>query len=68
MLFHGSGKDNEEELECLQRRGGTIVLNVAHLSTEEMMAKLGWDLLKIRREKHIVNLVKKCLDGKAPSL
>ena len=46
VVFHGSGKGNEEELECLQRRGGRIVLNVTHLSTEGMTAKLGWDFLR----------------------
>lgn len=66
-VFHGCGKGNDEELERLQRRGGRIVLKTAHLSTEQMVADLGWDLLKTRREKRIVKLVEKCLDGKAPS-
>ena len=65
-VFHGCGKGNEEELERLQRRGGRIVLNTAHLSNEQL-GDLGWDLLKLRREKRIVKLVKKCMDGEAPS-
>ena len=32
-----------------------------------MTSGLGWDPLKTRREKHIVKLVKNCLDGQAPS-
>ena len=66
-VFHGCGKGNEEVLERLQRRGGRIVLNTAHLSTEQMVTSLGWDTLTRRRENHIVNLVEKCLKGTAPS-
>ena len=42
-VLHGCGRGNKEELERLQRRGGRIVLNTAHLSTEEMVNYLGWD-------------------------
>ena len=66
-VFHRCGKGNEESLECLQRRAGRIVLNTAHLSTEQMFTSLGWDTLTRRREKHIVKLVDKCLKGMAPS-
>ena len=66
-VFHGCGKGNEEVLERLQRRGGRIVLNTAHLSTEQMVTSLGWDTLTRRRENHIVNLVENCLKGTAPS-
>ena len=66
-VFHGCGKGNEEGLECLQRRGGRIVLNTAHLSTDQMVTSLGWDTLTRRRENHIVKLVEKCLKGTAPS-
>ena len=62
-VFHGCGKGNEEELERLQRRAARIVL----VSTQDMASGLGWDPLKTRREKHIVKLVKNCLDGQAPS-
>ena len=55
--FDGCGKGNEEGLECLQRRGGRIVLNTAHLSTDQMVTSLGWDTLTRRRENHIVKLV-----------
>ena len=58
---------NEEELECLQRRAARIVLKTVHFSTEDMAFSLGWDPLKTRREKHIIKLVKNCLDGQAPS-
>ena len=66
-VFHGCGKGNEEELERLQVRAARIVLKTGHLSTEDMASGLGWDSLKTRREKHIVKLVKNCLDGQAPS-
>ena len=66
-VFHGCGKGNEEELERLQRRAARIVLKTVHLSTQDMASGLGWDPLKTRREKHIVKLVKNCLDGQAPS-
>ena len=39
-VFHRCGKGNEEGLECLQRQGGRIVLNTAHLSTEQMVTSL----------------------------
>ena len=63
-VFHGCGKGNEEEL---QRRAARIVLKTLHLSTEDMASGLGWDSLKTRREKHMVKLVKNCLDGQASS-
>ena len=66
-VFHRCGKGNEESLECLQRRAGRIVLNIAHLSAEQMCTSLGWDTLTRRRENHIVELVEKCLKGMAPS-
>ena len=66
-VFHGCGKGNKEELERLQRRAARIVLKTVHLSTQDMASSLGWDPLKTRREKHIVKLVKNCLDGQAPS-
>lgn len=40
-VFHGCGKGNEEVLEHLQRHGGRIVLNTAHLSTLTLMEKSG---------------------------
>ena len=66
-VSHRCGKGNEEGLECLQRRAGRIVLNTAHLSTEQMFTSLGWDTLTRRRENHIVKLVEKCLKGVVPS-
>ena len=38
-VFHRCGKGNEEGLECLQRRGGRIVLNTAHLSSVSRMTR-----------------------------
>ena len=54
-------------VERLQTRAARIVLKTGHLSTEDMASGLGWDPLKTRREKHIVKLVKNCLDGQAAS-
>ena len=61
-VFYRCGKGNEGGLECLQRRGGRIVL-----STEQMVTSLCWNTLTRRRENHIVKLVEKCLKGTAPS-
>lgn len=33
-VFHGCGNGTEEVPERLQRRGGRIVLNTAHFTTE----------------------------------
>ena len=66
-VFHGCGKGNEEELERLRSRAARIVLKTVHLSTQDMASGRGWDPLKMTREKHIVKLVKNCLDGQAPS-
>ena len=65
-VFHGCGKGNEK-LERLQRRAAKIVLKTVHWSTQDMESGLGWDPLKTRKEKHIVTLVKNCLDRQAPS-
>lgn len=65
-VFHERGKGNEEGLKCLQRRGGWIVLNTAHLSTEQMVTSLGWVTLT-RRENLIVKQVEECLKGMASS-
>ena len=43
------------------------MLKTVHLSVQDMASGLGWDPLKVRREKHIVKIVKNCLDGQAPS-
>ena len=40
---------------------------MVHLCTQDTASDLGWDPLKTRREKHILKLVKNCLDGQAPS-
>ena len=45
-----------------------LVLNTAHLSTEQMFTSLGGNTILTRRtENHIVKLVEKCLKGMAPS-
>ena len=61
-VFHGWSKRNEEQLERLQRRVARIVLKTVHLSTKDMASGLGWDPLKTRREKHIIKLVRNCID------
>ena len=64
-VFHRCGKGNEECLESLQRRGGTIVLNAAHPFTEQMFTSLGWGTLTRRRENHIGSKVPQ---GNGPKL
>ena len=66
LFFHGCGKGNEEELERLQRSAARIMLKTVHLSTKDMASGLGWDPLKMRREKQIIKLVRNCIDGQAP--
>ena len=48
-------------------RAARIVIKTVQLSTQDMASGLVWDPLKTRREKHIVKLVKNCLNGQAPS-
>ena len=43
------------------------MLKTVHFSTEDMTSGLVWDPPKRGREKHIIKLVKNCLDGQAPS-
>ena len=37
------------------------------MSTEEMAADLSWVHLRLRREKHVVKLVRSCINGQPPS-
>ena len=60
------GKGNGEELECLQRFGGRIMLKKAHLITQQIAANLDWDPLKMRKKSILCNLFESCLYRKAP--
>ena len=60
-------KEMKKNWKRLQRSAARIVLKMVHLCTQDIASDLGWDPLKTRREKHIVKLVKNCLDGQAPS-
>jgi len=57
-VFHGCGKGNEKGLECLQRQGGRIALNTPHLSTEQIVTSLGWELLQEEEKTTLLNWLK----------
>ena len=42
-VFHGFGKRNTRVWNTYKDEGGRILLNTAHLSTEQMVTSLGWD-------------------------
>ena len=60
-------KEMKKNWKRLQRSAARIVLKMVHLCTQDIASDLGWDPLKTRREKHILKLVKNCLDGQVPS-
>ena len=67
LFFMAVLKEMKKNLKACRGVLARIVLKTVYLSTEDMASGLDWDPLKTRREKHIVKLVKNCLDGQAPS-
>ena len=67
VVWHECGQGNNNDIERLQRRGSRIVYHKAGLglSTDDILINLGWDSLHSRRESHVYNLVKSCIDQKA---
>ena len=63
IVWHESGKGNDNMVERLQRRATRIIYSstVAELPTIEIITKLGWEPLNERREAHVLSLVKKCI-------
>ena len=58
------GQGNCNAIEALQRRAGRIVIR--SFSSQKAMDSLKWPTLESRRDKHILNLVKKCIKGNCP--
>ena len=68
IVWHESGKGNDNMIERLQRRAAKIIYSstVAELPTVEIITKLGWEPLNERREAHLLSLVKKCIRNDVP--
>ena len=69
VTWHNSGKGNSDILESLQRRACRIVCRdtvCGELSSDLLLQRLGWELLHVRREKHVLKLVQKCINGNVP--
>ena len=64
------GLINQTKLKKLQIRAANIVYSSAarnkNISSDIILDNLGWEKVELRRNKHICNLVNKCLDGKVP--
>ena len=58
------GKGNTDLLEKMQRRAARIIMKKA--SSDEALNSLAYDTLEVRRNKHVYNLVKKCIAGRSP--
>ena len=55
---------NADNKEKLQRRAGRIIIQTD--SSDDELAHLKYDTLGLRREMHVLNLVKKCLNYRCP--
>ena len=58
------GTVNSDKLERLQRRATRIIMKSD--SSETALKYLRYDTLKVRRETHVLSLVKKCISKKCP--
>lgn len=58
------GQVNSRSIEALQRRAARIVMRT--YDSDSAMDNLKWPTLAARRDKHILNLVKKCIKGHCP--
>ena len=68
VVWHECGQGNNDDIERLQKRGSRIVYHKAglELSADDILINLGWDSLHSRRESHVYNLVKNCIDQNSP--
>ena len=55
---------NTDHLERLQRRAARIIMRTS--SGDEAIKYLRYDTLELRREKHVLRLVTRCLQGRVP--
>ena len=67
VVWHECGQGNNDDIEGLQRRGSRIVYRKAGLglSTDDILINLGWNSVHSRRESHVCNFVKNCIDQKS---
>jgi hypothetical protein len=58
------GKLNMDKLDKLQRRAARTVTRITR--SDEALSCLRWENLELRRDRHVFNLVHKCIAGKSP--
>ena len=63
-VWNCCGTVNSDKLERLQRRAARIIMKSD--SSETALKYLRYDTLKVRRETHVLSLVKKCISKKYP--
>ena len=63
-VWNCCGKGNADLLERLQRRAARIIMKKS--SSDEALKSLTYDILEVRRDKHVYNLVRKCIAGRSP--
>ena len=64
LVWGCCGRVNADHLERLQRRAARIIMQTS--SSDEAIKYLRYDTLELRREKHVLKLVKRCLQGRVP--
>ena len=64
LVWGCCGRVNADHLERLQRRAARILMRTS--SGDEAIKHLRYDTLELRREKHVLKLVKRCLQGRVP--
>ena len=63
-VWNCCGLSNAHRIERLQRRAARIIMQTD--SSDDALDHLGYDTLELRRETHVLNLVKKCLNKRCP--
>ena len=63
-VWNCCGTVNSDKLERLQRRAARIIMKSDR--SEAALKYLRYDTLKVRRETHVLSLVKKCISKKCP--
>ena len=63
-VWNCCGSVNSDKLERLQRQAARIIMKSDR--SETALKYLRYDTLKVRREKHVLSLVKKCISKKCP--
>ena len=63
-VWNCCGKGNSDSLEKLERGAARIIMKTP--SSDEALEYLRYELLQNSRDKHVLKLVKKCIDGRRP--